>query len=515
MALGMTISVTACGGYNNSTSSSSSSSSSSSGGGETPYVPTTEAEIFDYIVDAYEATRVYEGSITVTMAMEGTQTQKMGDADPVEEIERESETMSYDAVNKFIYMESLDEDEDGVYTYFSKTFRQDGVLYGVETGEFIPAEGSNQEPDSGEDYFKIHQSAEEEFSSFDMDEFCEDYFAVFDGVAMADSITEFRSAIETATPIIMAENIGFLPDMTVEISATGANGVYTLTMDLFVSATEEDEDGAVTQEVGMSFVFSAKDGKLAGFEAVNEMNMTMTETDGTETMTMESGSVYATTGTIEYAFAQAKYDALTVTLPTDEDEIYQEGAPAEEYYETKTQLCANGVYFNTVWYDYNTDSPEDAYEQILQHVYFDADKAEYKLYKDAEYTQELTVTGLTKADILALDVVYVKLTVKTGYAIVQEGWSTRYDYTKPFQIAMLVFGGYGWSGTETGLNIKNAGEYALNEQAVADDAYEIWINGEKMQTKTATITLESGKSYKIEYIKVETDPVFEVVEDEE
>lgn len=513
MALGMTISVTACGGYDNSTSSTS--SSSSSGGGETPYVPTTEAEIFDYIVDAYEAMRAYEGSITITVAMEGTETQKMGDEEPVVEIERESETMSYDAVNKFIYMESLDEDEDGVYTYFSKTFRQDGVLYGVETGEFIPAEGSSQEPDSEEDYFKIHQSAEEEYSSIDMDEFCEEYFAVFDGIAMADSITEFRSAIETATPIIMAENIGFLPDMTVEVSATGANGVYTLAMDLLVSATMEDEDGAVTQEVGMSFAFSAKDGKFIGFEAVQETNMTMTQTAGTETMTMESESIYASAGTIEYAFAQAKYDALTVTLPTDEDEIYQEGGPAEEYYEMKTQICANGVYLNTVWYDYDTDSPEDAYEQILQNIYFDADKVEYKLYKDAEYTQELTATGLTKADILALDVVYVKLTVKTGYAIVQEGWSTRYDYTKPFQIAMLVFGGYGWAGMESGLNIQNAGEYSLNEQAVADDAREIWINGEKMQTKTATITLESGKSYKIEYIKVETDPVFEVVEDEE
>ncbi|MBO7297873.1 MAG: hypothetical protein J6U60_02355, partial [Clostridia bacterium] len=52
-----------------------------------------------------------------------------------------------------------------------------------------------------------------------------------------------------------------------------------------------------------------------------------------------------------------------------------------------------------------------------------------------------------------------------------------------------------------------AGEYELKAMAVSGDDYEIWVNGEKMTTKTATIALESGTVYEIKYIKVITDPV--------
>ena len=54
-----------------------------------------------------------------------------------------------------------------------------------------------------------------------------------------------------------------------------------------------------------------------------------------------------------------------------------------------------------------------------------------------------------------------------------------------------------------------AGEYELKAMAVSGDDYEIWVNGVKMETKTATITLESGNIYDIKYVKVITDPVAE------
>ena len=53
-----------------------------------------------------------------------------------------------------------------------------------------------------------------------------------------------------------------------------------------------------------------------------------------------------------------------------------------------------------------------------------------------------------------------------------------------------------------------AGEFELNETYVEDESSEIWINGVKQESKTATITVEGGKIYNIEYVKVLSDKDF-------
>ena len=98
---------------------------------------------------------------------------------------------------------------------------------------------------------------------------------------------------------------------------------------------------------------------------------------------------------------------------------------------------------------------------------------------------------------------------KTGYAIVKECNEERYDLSKPYQIVLPIMGGFNAEHSVSMPKACEAGEYELNAMAVSGDDYEIWVNGVKMETKTATITLESGNIYEIKYVKVITDPVAE------
>ena len=233
--------------------------------------------------------------------------------------------------------------------------------------------------------------------------------------------------------------------------------------------------------------------------------------EGTEkTVLMSQTNTSTQCATIDYTFAQAKYNALTVTLPTNPEDIEIEGAPAEEYEDVKTYVYVNGVEADTVNY-YEVETPAEAFARIRDCANVNQDHADVKVYKDAAFTQEFTESTLTKADVLALKNVYLKVTPKAGFVLVREDWSAREEYSKTYKIAMpilaSVFGNGPSMEAHSYFRTQEAGTFALNETAVLDPACEIWVNGEKMTTKTATITLEDGQTYKIEYVRVVTDPV--------
>lgn len=507
MALGMTFSIVACG----DTESSSSTGSTGSTGGEETKVPTTETEMFEYVMDAMDALNSYTGSVTMTMNGGNTMTSKTGDEDAWVSENLMSMTMSFDAVNKLMYMDSIDVEDGAKNEYYCKTFVQGGKLYGVEKGKFTPPPASSLQAEEGADYFEIHDSVKAEYQTMDYSEYTSEYLEGFDGVKLAANPAEVKAAFDTVLPVVLASQVpeGAETTITTTASATGANGVYTFALGFEAIAVVEAETTTTTQSMVMATSLSAKDGKLVGFEASNEMKSTTTQTDGTTVTTITENSMANTaTATIDYTFAQAKYDAVTVELPTNPEDIHMEGGPAESYSDLEIDLYVNGeYYYTTEWFEDNATAAVVLESIISNANYFPTDSVEIKAYKDEACTQELTAGAVTEADILALEKVYLKVTPNTGYVMVKTFNEERYDLSKPYQIVLPLIGGYSSEESVAPPQACEVGEYDLWEDAVSGDDYEIWVNGVKMETKTATITLESGTVYEIKYIKVITDPV--------
>lgn len=517
MALGMSLSIVACGDTGDSQSSSSSNNGQSStggNGGDEASVPTTPDEIFAYVMDAMDATKAYTGSVTMT-AEGGYENKMVEGQDESKNVAEQTYIVSYDSVNKVRYMEESEEDDKyGDYVCYSKTFAQGENFYGVEKGVYTPPANSTDEPETEEDYFLLVGEAKTEMQAFDFVDEVGEVFEMYDGVSLASSVAELKTALETALPVLLAEDVpdGVTPTLTVTTTTTSENSVYTFAFAFDASFLTEDDGQIMEGSIMMSCLASAKDGKIVALDIEAEMAYAMSQTVGTETtVLMSQSSTSSQRATIEYAFAQAKYDAFTVVLPTNPDDIEVEGAPAEEYEDLKTFLYVNGVENDTVDY-WGVETPAQAYERIVSRVGISEDCAEVKVYKDAEFTQELKKETITKADVLALEKVYLKVTPKTGFALVRVGWTQREEYSKTYQIVLPIVSGIinGPSmESDSYFQALEAEEYTLNETAVLDPTVEIWVNGEKMATKTATITVAGGQSYSIEYVRVVTDPVLD------
>ena len=465
-----------------------------------PPAALTEAEIFQYIKDAITATKAYDGSITLTAG--STETEKSGvGAD--EETDTEISTMihSYDSANKVWYEEESEVYSGDTYTFYTKTFLQGETLYAME--RMAAASGT---PAAEEEYFRIHDAAKVEYQAIDYEEYFSGILDLDKAICLAASVAELKSALEASLPALMMNTLDGVPTVTVTVTAAEAEGVYSFLV-AFAASCEETEVGVKSvTEISLSMTVLAKDGKLS----VSDMTMEMMQKLYTgETLTAQGGEKYENDMEITYAFAQDKYDALVVTLPTDPNDIGVEGAPAEDYDDIKVEVYVNGYLSETANF-YDVENQEQAIQRIIGCVGFDTSNVDIRVYKDAQFTQELTAST-PKADFLALENVYLSVTPHTGYALVKESDAQRVEYSKNFQIGAAIlelvgignrhavsYGGFACREVAT--------ELALKQNAVQNAQYDIWINGVKQTTKPATLTLVSGLTYFIEYVKVVTDP---------
>ena len=82
--------------------------------------------------------------------------------------------------------------------------------------------------------------------------------------------------------------------------------------------------------------------------------------------------------------------------------------------------------------------------------------------------------------------------------------SQRDEFSKPYKIVIptldiLASSSVAWNEP---ISIVEPSQYNLDSDYVADESFEIWIDGVKQEQKPESITLEANKTYVIEYVEV-------------
>lgn len=466
-------------------------------------LPATEDEILAYVLAAMDETAKYNGSMSLSAAVNMILAQKEGDKE-LNQSNISSEFLTFDAENKVMYGEEASESSGKKSVYYTKTFFDNGALYGYEKEV-----ATEENEENSEQYTKFEGSAKEEYQSADFSEYLEEIFEMYKGIKLAENMAEIKAAYETTLPLLLLDiydDDNAKPTITVNTTATGENGKYDLVFDIRSSATTTEEGIKTDKSVNIYIKASAQDKKLVAFAMKFEIGGKVTQG---ETVMMDATQKMDVSMDIGYTFAKDKYDALAVNLPTNPDDIEIEGSETVNSYEDlKISIIVNGTESNVAWF-MGVTTPAAAFDNILMHSEFYDAPVTIKVFKDEALTQELTKETVTEADIFSLEKVYLSVTPDADHAIVFVTETTRENYSKPYQIVIptlsMFMGGY--SSKYHANSCEEAGEYTLDVDAVSNSDCEIIINGTKMETKTETITLEGGKTYTIEYVTIISDPV--------
>lgn len=486
-------------------------------------LPETDDEILAYVLNALSATEAYKGDLTLkgasgdTVIMKSAPEAEGGEETVLKNISSETSLATLDAANKVIYYDSISEynpgedstDADAEKTaYFSKSFFNNNTLY--TASKYITADS---EEASEVDFNIIHDNSVERYSSLNDLEFLAYPKEVYSGIKLAETFAEVKEAFKTALPSVLANMMGeemenAAPTVTSDVSVKIVDGVCTLIISIKSSATSTTEEEGVSTNMTMLIdiyhEISAKDGKIIDFKS--KIDMAQKATMGETSIQDYSQSFYFNLG-FEYSFAKEKYDSFEVTLPEDTSDIRVIGAPAEDYGDLDILLYINGVKaFDDI--SFECETPEEALSAIT--AYVDAERANVKVFSDEAMTKELLADTVTKEDILALEKVYLSVTPKADYALVMSDYTERNDYSKAYNIVIptLYFLSSSSETWNDPASLLEPGEFGLDEKYVEDENCEIWINGVKLEAKTATITIEAGKTYNIEYVTVLSDKDF-------
>ena len=466
-------------------------------------LPATEDEILAYVLAAIDETQKYKGSMSMSTASDMILSQKQGE-EKDEQSNKTSSFMSFDADNKIAYYEASNESNDNKSVNYTKTFLDNGAFYGyqkeVQTGNTSKTD---------EQYFKIEDSVKDEYQTVDFEEYLGEIFDIYKGIKLAENIAEIRSAYQTTLPVLLLDIYNdktLKPDITSNVTATVENGVCDFVIDIISSASKTEDGIKTDRTVNFYIKASAKDNKLVYFNMKVEMTSKMTQG---ETVMLDAVQKVDTTIDIEYSFATDKYNSLAVTLPTNPDDIeIKKAETIDSYDDIKMSIVVNGKENNTVWFN-GVTTPQEAFDMIVSHSNLSHNPVTIKVFKDEALTQELTKETITEQDVFSMEKVYLSATPDATHALIYTTRTSRENYSKPFQITIPTISIFGRSSSEKSemSSCREAGEYTLDAAIVNDPSYEIIVNGVKMETKTATITLEGGKCYNIEYIKLISDPV--------
>ena len=458
-------------------------------------LPETEDEILEYVLNALKATVKYEGDISLTATSSVTSTQATG-ATTQEEKDVESYLVAFDSVNKVRYWEDInDSSRYGKTESLNKTFVVDGVLYGMEK---VNSSGSTEES-----YFRIHDAAKDKYQVSDHKDYLEGIAEMYSGIDLAINMDEINSAFDTALAPILKSVYSLdddAPALVKEISAEVKNGAPTLTIgfDFSVLAELAGIKGGV--DLTMSTVIAAKNNKISEFSMTFEVEQSSSMG---ETLIQSYKQTSSHSMSIEYAFAKDKYDALTVNLPENADDIHIQGAPATEYSDVVTNIFVNGVKIDSALYD-NVDTPQGALEAIISSVMNDVSKLSVRIYKDEAMTQEITMDSVTKDDIMTLENVYLNVT-PNDCALVIAKYSEKDAYSKPYKIVAPFLSMLGFNSSNAWsqpIACPANGEYELDSKSVSNEYCEIWVNGVKQDPKKNAITVDNGKTYIVEYVTI-------------
>lgn len=467
-----------------------------------------ENEIFKYVMDAYDATLSYDGDMTADGTLVSESAYKYRDQEEIEKDKYTSTaTMVFNGNDKTVYNSSVMDRGDSKSESYTKTVRDGDALYVLV--EQYRTGGENQTR-----LYRVSDNDVEEYTSIKSIGILSYMAQTYNGVALADSFEELKDAMDTTLiPIVTyaygEELAGATPTVTYDLSAKTADEVRTLIINTKVSS-EITTDGITTKfDINMYYEISAKDGKVINYKAV--VDYISEEIEGEKVLEHRS-SAQSIDITYDYSFAKDKYDSLEVILPEDTSTIPESNPAPTEYEDVHVyDVYINGVetmeYFNF----YACVTPQDALDEISEKITrgMGTLAGNVRVFTDEAMTQELTADNVTKEKILGLTEVYISVTPSADVAFVVETIVEREEYSKPYQIVMptvYLAGAFTSGGCNYGF--EEPGEYQLDETHVENEKYELWINGVKQDTKPTSITLEAGKTYKIEYVNVKSDKDF-------
>ncbi|MBQ8229756.1 MAG: hypothetical protein IJZ32_03575 [Clostridia bacterium] len=465
-----------CGGGNNSSSSSS------------PKEPLTKDEILAEIGDAYAATKAYKDGYTVT----GTSKDEYkGFEDEEAVVSNGTLELTANPNQKLFYYK-----EAGEGGYELEKLLKNGNDY-VRYNEY--KEGESEVTKNYSKYTEVYATyyineyysyeniidnyiSAELFDIESIDTYNAAYAKVF-----ADSIAE----VAAGTADEESEYYGWTASGSGSVSVEETeDGAYVLTTKMTMEMSSSVEN--MTQSSVQETVVTAKDGKLTGWKETEETTVTKKISD-TETQTSieKEEMVY----TVTYAFDQAKYDSVVVTLP--------ETVEPRNYYSKDVTVLVNGMELDT-YTGMNGSTIQGAITYLKDSVVDNAinataDNATLTLYKDAAYTQELTATGMNEADFYAIETVYAKVELKEGYALMNMlgGSALGADVTAEQK---LIFGAMLDYTNQFMLSIVPvANPYDLASKANQTGAAKVMVNG-VAYTENA-LTMESGETYEVKFVR--------------
>lgn len=461
-------------------------------------LPETEDEIFKYVMDALKASEAYRGTMTISGVNDMSMNMTMGE-ETREQAEKMSSFISFDNTNKVMYYEDTNEDGEEKETTYKKTFYVGDKLYVADKN--VAADSSASETSIS----IIHESSKEDYDNVELVDFFEFISEKYSGIKLANNFNEVKDAFNTAAPVLFndmyAESFEELPNPTTTTNVTAkiANGVCTLAISVKSTASAtmaEIMEATIATDTYLEL--SAKDGKIIEYKSNFEIIQKSVEND---IVMQDYSQKVNTVMSVSYTFAKDKYDAFTATLPEDTSSIPVIDGPATEIIDVYCTVYANGVEYTQV--DFNSDdTPQSALEQIINT--FDNEIANVKVFTDEAMTKELTIANITLEDILALENAYLSVTPKDGFAGVVIKNSQRDEYSKPYKIVIptldiLASSSVAWNEP---ISIVEPSQYNLDSDYVADESFEIWIDGVKQEQKPESITLEANKTYVIEYVEV-------------
>lgn len=473
-------------------------------GGETQK-PLTQDEILAKILEASEATMAHNGAIS--FAVEGKEeditTSSRG-------TEKETSEMlaaaSVDSATGKMFMKSVQKEAEGETSEMTmKYFKEGEKNYSfMQQKQSTGVEG--EEPMVFDMYSEVSEiglkSAMEELNVMESGYFDIGELGVNESVgieamnaAYAKVITESKADIEAQADDENSEWYQRNADGSFLLSCAEVEGAYVLTMKMAMTIAYPEGETTALREA----VLTAKDGKLVSIaitQAETEVyyvvyedeldeygEMVIKGTEGavevTEVYNYEMGIALA------YEFAEADYNAITTTLPTDPTQIM----PATDTYSKRVQVYINGMDEGLEY------CAGETVEDALNGMYVPSGM-DVVWYLDEACTQVASAT-MSAEEFFAMEALYGVATAEEGYVLYTEEYKDVFgvDVTDEYK---LVFADMIGNSKHFGAESVNSGFsfYKHEGEVITVNGTEVTFEEEDYWTD---YTIEAGQTYEVVY----------------
>ena len=512
MSFGMAGCIVSEGTSDNGTSDNATSENGTSE--NTPSATKTDETLFTELKTAIAATDAYAGAITISGDMKNQQIASDPSTDETESMEQHiTAKASSDPASKLYYMIESSEnsyaDETESIVATEKLFKSGNDYYHFQKSQST----STDAWDNYEEYTKV--SANSDYFNIDDSIDMSSFFGMaIGGTCLADTYAELTSAYSTVYTSAMdnffaqMDEEEFNPEegdslsVTHDVAISETNGEITLSIILNYAVTDIGEEGTQIVSAVMSRSVSVKNGMVSVVSIAVTMDMEASYDIGEESITQKQTQIMEMDYAIDYAFDQAGYDAISVSLPSEEEILVE-----EDSYNKAVTLMLGDIDITT---EMNSSvSFEDAISKAITHLEEDLNDYNYEankkftvegIYYDKEFTQAIDPATITEEQFFALDTIYVKYTLAEGFFMHCTDYKDVEQYSKPYQIVMSQdLYSYGYYRRPS---VESVSDY---EEGIAyEEGYDIVsVNG--VQTTESSFVPVAGGCYNIVYTTVATD----------